>query len=141
MPREATCHCGKLAIRCDGEPLKVSLCHCLDCQRRTGSLFGVAAFFLRDAVSIVDGEPRSYSRPSASGDNVVFRFCGNCGTSLWWEPARMPLLIGVAVGAFADPAFPMPGQAVWAQDRHDWLPFPDDLPTHERNPPPRSPDG
>src|SRR3546814_5793244 len=36
MERDASCHCGKLILRCRGEPAKVSLCHCMDCQRRTG---------------------------------------------------------------------------------------------------------
>ncbi|TIW65491.1 MAG: aldehyde-activating protein, partial [Mesorhizobium sp.] len=43
--RIASCACGQLQIRCQREPDIVSLCHCLDCQRRTGSPFGVAAFF------------------------------------------------------------------------------------------------
>lgn len=42
--RSATCTCGKLSIQYRDEPLKISLCHCLECQRRTGSAFGVAVF-------------------------------------------------------------------------------------------------
>lgn len=48
--REAACQCGRLVIRCSGEPAAVSLCHCLDCQRRTGSVFGVGAFFAREQI-------------------------------------------------------------------------------------------
>ena len=137
--RIASCHCGALALRCMGEPVKVSLCHCRDCQRRTGSLFGVAAFFPRDAVKIESGAASAYRRPSASGRDVTFRFCPACGTSLGWEPDRLPQLIGGAAGAFADPAFPMPRQAVWSQDRHAWLDLPEAVVAHDRNPAPRSP--
>lgn len=46
----------------------------------------------------------------------------------------MPHLIGVGAGAFADPSFPMPEQAVWAQDRHTWLDLPETVPLHDQNP-------
>ena len=61
--RTATCACGRLSIRCLGEPTNVSLCHCLACQKRTGSTYGVAAFFWRKAVE-PQGATRSYARQS-----------------------------------------------------------------------------
>ncbi|MGH6634536.1 GFA family protein [Sphingopyxis sp.] len=132
MERHASCHCGKLVLRCTGEPSKVSLCHCFDCQRRTGSLFSVAAFFPRDRVAVTAGEAKAFTRPSASGRDVSFHFCLECGSSLWWEPDRLPHLIGVAAGAFADRDFPMPEQAVWSEQGHAWLDLP--LVAHPRNP-------
>lgn len=120
MARLATCACGQLRARCAGEPRKVSLCHCLACQRRTGSTYGIAAFFPRDAVQ-VDGASRSYERPSDSGFPVRFHFCPDCGSTVFWEPQRMPDAVAVAVGAFADPGFPAPSQAVYGQHRHPWV--------------------
>lgn len=138
MDREASCHCGALRIHALGEPVKVSLCHCVDCQRRTGSLFSVAAFWPRDSVAVDRGKAHEFRRDSASGFSVSFFHCRNCGSNLWWEPARMPQWIGVAVGAFADRDFPMPEQAVWAIEKHAWLKLPDSIPSHPRNPPPRN---
>lgn len=134
VERLATCHCGQLQLRCTGEPAKISLCHCLDCQRRTGSLFSVAVFFARAEVTLAAGVAKMFRRSSASGFDVAFHFCPECGSSLWWEPDRLPDRIGVAVGAFADPDFPMPEQAVWSQDRHAWLTLPDGIAGHAQNP-------
>lgn len=134
MERRATCHCGALVIRCEGEPAKVSLCHCFDCQRRTGSLFSVAAFFPRPSLVREGGSANSFHRASASGFGVTFHFCPECGSSLWWEPERLPHLVGVAAGAFADPGFPMPEQAVWSDERHGWLELPPAIVAHARNP-------
>ncbi|WP_338691362.1 GFA family protein [Bradyrhizobium sp. 26S5] len=120
MARLATCACGQLRVTCQSEPLRISLCHCLECQRRTGSTYGVAAFFPRADVE-PQGEAREYSRIGDSGSAVVFHFCPNCGTSVYWEPGRAPDLIGVAVGAFADPDFPAPSQSVFTQRRHRWV--------------------
>lgn len=135
--RTAACACNGLQLVCEGEPRRVSLCHCTDCQRRTGSLFSIAAFYERGAVSLAVGTSDTFTRDSASGLPVTFHFCPNCGANLFWEPARMPHLVGVAVGAFADPSFPRPEQAVWMKDRHAWLEMPEGMPCYEVNPPPR----
>ena len=118
--RIASCSCGALKVRCQGEPAKVSLCHCFACQRRTGSTQSIAAFFLRDHVAI-EGEATKFTRPSDRGFDVTFHFCPTCGSSVCWEPARMPERLGVAVGAFADPTFPKPTQQVHEECRHPWL--------------------
>jgi hypothetical protein len=133
--RTARCHCGQLQIACTGEPTKISLCHCLECQRRTGSVFSIAAFYERGNVTLTQGNPKGFQRQSASGFSVVFHFCGNCGSNLFWEPARLPHLIGVAAGAFAEPTFPAPQQSVWSKDKHAWLNLPPAMKTFDVNPP------
>ncbi len=134
MVRTAACHCGKLTVSCNGEPAKISLCHCFDCQKRTGSLFSVAAFYPRAEVEIITGDANSFRRTSASGFDVTFHFCPDCGSNLWWEADRLPNLIAVAAGSFADSNFPMPEQAVWAEGQHHWLRLPEEMPSHARNP-------
>lgn len=108
MTRLATCDCRQLRATCAEEPTVVSLCHCLACQRRTGSAFGIAAFFRRADVA-VEGESRAYTRAADSGHAVTFHFCPNCGGTDFWEPERKPDMVAVAVGAFADPAFSLAG--------------------------------
>ncbi|MCC2609140.1 GFA family protein [Neorhizobium petrolearium] len=121
MERIATCACGKLQAICEGEPAKVSLCHCLECQRRTGSTYGIAAFFARSRVHI-EGVSKTYARPSDSGFPVNLHFCPDCGSTVFWEPQRKPDAIAIGVGSFADPQFPAPSQAVYDQHRHPWVP-------------------
>jgi hypothetical protein len=120
MERTAMCACGQLAVSCKSEPIIVSLCHCLACQRRTGSTYGVGAFFRRIDVES-KGHARRYTRPSDSGYQVTFHFCPDCGSTVFWEPHRKPDIIGVAVGAIADPAFPPPSQAVNKEHCHQWV--------------------
>jgi len=102
------------------------MCHCDDCQRRTGSVFSIAAFFPREAVT-VQGGSKTFTRASLSGSAIDFHFCPDCGSTVWWEPARMPHLVGIGVGAFADAAFPAPEQSVWTRDKHRWLTLPDHM--------------
>lgn len=103
------------------------MCHCLECQRRTGSAFSVAVFYSRDSVRVAGGSPKTFERGSTSGYPVVFHFCERCGSNVWWEPARLPDVIGVALGAFGDPSFPQPEQSVWTEHKHSWLDLPDDV--------------
>jgi len=119
--RTATCACGNLRVTCASDPIKVSLCHCLDCQRRTGSTYGIGAFFGRKDVE-ANGDFRTYKRRSDSGFAVSFHFCPDCGSTVFWEAERLPDAIAVAVGSFADPAFPAPSQSVYDQRRHPWVP-------------------
>jgi hypothetical protein len=122
--RIATCACGQLSVKCAGEPVSVSLCHCRQCQKRTGSTYGIAAFFDRSNV-VTSGEASDYSRSSDSGHEVLHHFCPRCGSTVYWEPRRKPDVIAVAVGAFADPAFPAPSKSVYLEHRHHWVTTPD----------------
>ena len=93
------------------------MCQCLACQRRTGSTYGLAAFFSRADVTI-EGASKRYTRQSDTGFPVVFHFCPDCGSTVFWEPQRKPEALAVGVGSFADPAFPAPTQAVHTEHRH-----------------------
>ncbi|MGI9463849.1 MAG: GFA family protein, partial [Aestuariivirgaceae bacterium] len=90
--RSAKCSCGQLTAVCEGEPVLASLCHCIECQRRTGSTYGVAAFFKHETVEIT-GRTTEFTRPSENGHPVTFHFCPNCGSSVFWRPSRLPELV------------------------------------------------
>jgi hypothetical protein len=128
MPiRTASCSCGQLRVACEGEPVRISMCHCLACQKRTGSIFGVQARFPRERVSI-EGLHTAYERVADSGNRVTTHFCPDCGSTVFWELEVAPDLIAVAVGAFADPGFPDPKHSVFENMRHRWALHPGELP-------------
>jgi hypothetical protein len=120
--RIATCACGRLRLTCVGEPARVTVCHCTACQRRTGSVFGVAARYARGQVT-VEGEAGEHVRIGDEGTKIHFRFCPNCGSTVCWEMPAHDDGIAVAVGAFADPGFtPPPARSIYdASRRHAWV--------------------
>ncbi|RXT52357.1 GFA family protein [Bradyrhizobium betae] len=117
---DARCSCGAVSISLP-EPTKlVAACHCIDCQRRTGAPFGVGAFYPVEAVTI-SGTPKEYVRAAESGGKVRFYFCSDCGSTVYWKADNLPAMVGVAVGAIADPNFPAPIKSVFEQSKHAWV--------------------
>ena len=118
--RIAACACGRLTARCAGEPARVSICHCLDCKRRTGSAFSWNATYPADRVA-PSGERSSFTRSSDDGFWATNHFCPNCGATVFYEIERRPGLISIPVGAFADAAFPEPAFSVYAERKPAWI--------------------
>lgn len=122
--RTGSCSCGRLRVTCTGEPVRLSMCHCLECQKRTGSPFGVQARFDRTQVTI-EGTPTEFTRVGEHGNVITLRFCPACGSTVYWTMSTQPNLIAVAVGNFADLTFPVPRFSVFEKRRHHWVAVPD----------------
>jgi hypothetical protein len=123
---EASCSCGQLSLVAEGDPVRVSICHCLACQRRTGSAFGVQARYDEDRVRI-EGRFTEYVRVSDDGDERIFRFCPECGSTVFYTYPDEPGVVAVPVGAFADPSFTAPVRSIYENRRHPWVGLPDGL--------------
>jgi len=121
--RKASCSCGKLELTCAGDPVRVSMCHCLECQKRTGSIFGTQARYGRSQVT-VEGKSSEYVRVGDEGTRITLHFCPICGSTVFWRMEGMDQFVAVAVGAFADPNFPTPSFSVYGARRHGWAVMP-----------------
>src|SRR5579872_1430633 len=116
----ARCRCGAISLSLRAPSQLVVACHCIDCQRRTGAPFSAGAFYPADAVTIT-GTAKEFSRIAASGSMVHSYFCPNCGSTVYWKAEKLPTMIGVAVGAIADPNYPAPARSVFEQSKHAWV--------------------
>ena len=125
--RRAACSCRQLQLTVEGEPSRVSMCNCLECQRRTGAVIGNRALFRREQVAIA-GRATDWTRTADSGNAVTFHFCPTCGSTVYWEGQGFPEYIAVAIANFADPSFPAPTIAVWEESRHPWVSLPPETP-------------
>jgi hypothetical protein len=124
--RHASCSCGQLRLEADGDPVRVSVCHCLACQQRTGSVFGAQARFGASQVRW-EGRYAEYVRVSDDGETRTFMFCPAGGATVFYRDPSTPELVAVPVGAFADPSFPTPTVSVWEERRHGWVGLPDGI--------------
>ena len=122
----AECQCGQLSIELPGPTPAVVACHCIACQRRSGSPFGVLAFYPADQISIV-GEVKRFERPTDEGNRFETFFCPECGSTVYARAGKRPTMIGVAVGAIADPGFQAPIRSVWEHSMHHWVTVPGEV--------------
>ena len=126
MTRIAHCCCGSLRTEVTGEPALVAACHCMECQRRTGSPFSVGAYFPKDQAR-PEGPNKVYLRGTDSGRKIECHFCPDCGSTVFWRAEFVPDLIVIAFGAFADPSMPWPTLSIWETKQHPWVTFAHEL--------------
>jgi len=125
VKRIAECCCGQLKLMAAGDPVWNGMCHCDNCRKRTGSAFGLSAYFKSSTVQINNGEASVYKVSGANfgGDQLRY-FCKNCGTTLYWTMAEQPDLIGVAAGCFVTIALDKPTYSASTENKHPWVKLP-----------------
>jgi hypothetical protein len=121
----ASCRCGQLRATATGDPVRLSVCHCLNCKKRSGSAFAVQARWPRTQVTI-DGASKTFVIIADSGNRATFHFCPKCGSDVYYEidgkfDDKFNDLIAIPLGAFDDPYFGWPAYSVWEQRKHDWI--------------------
>jgi hypothetical protein len=115
-------------VTVEGEPAAVATCHCDFCQKRTGSVFGVAAYFDAEEQLAVHGEVHVFNGleldgvGDAAGNSTSYHFCPTCGSTLFWITSGENPVLGMAVGNFVDPGFPKPVMELHEELRHHWVP-------------------
>ena len=121
---QASCQCGNLTaeIQDGAEPMVVA-CHCIDCQKRSGSPFGAIAYYPEDYVAFA-GEAREYSRPTDSGNTFTTGFCPDCGSTLYGKASGFPGIVGVTLGTVEGAVLPVPVRSVYEQSKHRWVAMP-----------------
>ena len=124
--REATCACGQVRMAATGTPVRISICHCHECQRRTGSAFGAQARFDLASFSI-SGDTQTWVRTAESGSRIEHHFCIHCGSTVYYELDTMPGVVAIPLGLFADNTFPAPTVSVYENRQHPWLSLKGDM--------------
>ena len=119
--RTASCRCGQLKVAVTGEPVRVSVCHCLNCKKRSGSAFAVQARWPAEQVQI-EGNSKTFVKAGDSGNPATFHFCPECGSDVYYViDGKFDGLIAIPLGAFDDPYFGKPEYSVYEGRKHEWV--------------------
>lgn len=118
--RFASCRCGQLTAIAEGEPVRISVCHCLACQKRTGSAFSVQARWPAECVTF-EGRSSSWTRTADSGQTTTYHFCPDCGSTVHYGGGNYPDLVAIPLGAFDDPYVEGIDYSVWERRKHGWV--------------------
>jgi hypothetical protein len=125
-PLEGGCACGAVRYRLTSDPLFVHCCHCLNCQRQTGSAFVVNILIETDRVELLAGEPQPVPVPRSRGTQKIWR-CPTCQIALYSQYTRATVRF-VRAGTFDDPSAVEPDVHIFTRSKLPWLELPDSVP-------------
>jgi hypothetical protein len=127
---EGGCACGAVRYRLTSEPLFVHCCHCLNCQRQTGSAFVINLLIEADRVELVAGEPKPVDVPRDDGSMQRIYRCAICEVAVYSEYAR-PEYLFVRGGTLDEPRAITPDVHIYTKSKVDWVVLPDSVPAFE----------
>lgn len=128
--REGGCACGAVRYRLTSDPLFVHCCHCLNCQRQTGSAFAVNVLIETSRVEVLAGEPQPVSVPRDSGKTQTIWRCPTCQVAVFSEYTR-PEIRFVRAGTLDEPASVAPDAHIFTRSKLPWVTLPDSVPAFE----------
>ncbi len=128
--REGGCACGLVRYRLDGEPLFTHCCHCLNCQRQTGSAFVINVLIEADRVALLAGEPRTVDVPRDGKRAQRIHRCPGCQVAVFSEYG-WPEVSFVRAGTLDDPASVSPDVHIYTASKLPWVSLPDAVPAFE----------
>jgi hypothetical protein len=108
-------------------PLLVYACHCRECQRWSGSAFGMSMPVKTEAFAITRGRPKHWRRTGASGIESAYWFCGRCGGQVFGQRRVRPEIASVRAGTLDDTSWVRPIAHVCMSSAQPWEPMPNDV--------------
>jgi hypothetical protein len=129
--REGGCSCGAVRYRLGSEPLVVHCCHCLNCQRQTGSAFVINLLIERDRVEVLAGEPQSVDVLRDNGSMQRIYRCPTCQVALFSE-YTYPQVWFVRGGTLDEPRGVTPDVHIYTRSKVEWVSLPEGTPAFER---------
>jgi hypothetical protein len=126
VSREGGCSCGAVRYRLASEPLFTHCCHCLNCQRQTGSAFVINVLIEADRVQLLAGEPQRIDVPRERGTQKIWR-CPACQVALFSQYTS-PRVRFVRAGTLDDPASVAPDVHIFTRSKLPWVTLPEDVP-------------
>ena len=114
------CLCGAVRYTARPEPEFVIVCHCRDCQKFTGSAFGLLAGLPQSAIEI-QGTLKTFTKTADSGKPIVRHFCPECGSPITEESAAAPGMVYLNAGTLDDPTFVTPATEIYCDRALSWV--------------------
>ena len=130
VPREGGCACGAVRYRLTSEPLFTHCCHCLNCQRQTGSAFVINLLIETDRVELLAGEPQAVSVPRSGGKKQKIWRCPDCQVAVYSQYTG-PQVRFVRAGTLDDPATVAPDVHIYTRSKLPWVVLPDSVPAFD----------
>jgi hypothetical protein len=127
------CLCGSVRYEVNGSPVVVAHCHCINCQKASGSGHSTGAMFRDDQLRLT-GNTASYKYKANSGHEVTRVFCPACSSSILGRDTGTEGFSTITLGTLDDPFQFEPQVTVFARNRKAWDIMDGSLPTFDAQP-------
>jgi len=127
---EGGCSCGAVRYRLTSAPLFVHCCHCLNCQRQTGSAFVINLLIEADRVELLAGDPKAVDVPRDDGSMQRIYRCPTCEVAIYSEYTS-PDVRFVRAGTLDEPRRITPDVHIFTKSKVDWVVLPESVPAFE----------
>ena len=129
-PYTGGCQCGSVRYVVTTEPIRLLACHCKECQRQSGSAFGMSMPVKKDSLT-VNGPMKQFSRVADSGNELTGAFCPECGVRLYHFLESAQDVLSLKPGTLDDTSWLRPDRFIWMKSAQGWVPVPDSVKTTE----------
>lgn len=126
--RTGGCQCGHIRYQIEGDIQRLNVCHCLDCQKQSGSAFGMSLIVKEDAFRLTSGKLKKFETGTASKRTKTCAFCPECGVRIYNMTVT---LMAIKPGTLDDTSWLKPDAHYWTKRKQEWTPLPDDIPCYE----------
>ncbi len=128
------CQCGGIRYEVTGAPQQVVVCHCTDCQRQSGSAFGMTLVVREENFRLTQGEPKTFASKSDAGRPKLGAFCPECGTRIYHKPEWRKGTVSVKPGTLDDTSMLKPDMHLWTSNKQTWVTIPAGVKAFEKQP-------
>ena len=123
-PYTGGCQCGSVRYVLTAEPIRLIDCHCKECQRQSGSAFGMSMPVKKESLTVT-GLTKQFTRIADSGNEVTGVFCPECGVRIYHVVKSAPDVASIKPGTLDDTLWLRPELVIWMKSAQDWVPVPD----------------
>ena len=125
-PYTGGCQCGQVRYELTSELIRLIACHCTECQRQSGSAFGMSMLVRQDDLKIT-GVTKSFVRVADSGNENTAVFCPDCGVRIHNTPHYLDGVLTLKPGTLDDASWLKPTAMVWTKSGQGWMPTPEGM--------------
>jgi hypothetical protein len=121
--KDGGCQCGSVRYRLESEPLGLAVCHCTECQRQSGSAFGMSLAISSDSFRLLSGELKTFTVICDSGRTKSCAFCPSCGTRIYHQVIAAAM--SIKAGTLDDTSWLRPDAHYWTKRKQPWVSIPE----------------
>jgi hypothetical protein len=128
------CQCGNIRYEILGTPKQIVACHCSDCQRQSGSAFGMTLVVDEADFRLIQGEVKTFTSKSDRGRAKLGAFCPDCGTRIYHKPEWRKGTVSVKPGTLDDTRWLTPDVHLWTRSKQSWVTIPEGATAYDKQP-------